>query len=305
MLPYILRRVLQMIPPLIGLTVILFVLLRIGGEPVAHLVRPEASPEEIALVRAAYGFDRPLVEQYVRQVSRIIVGDFGTSVRFRSPALPLVLERLPATLELTAAALLVALLVALPVGVLAAVYRNSWFDFIVTITTTVGRGMPNFWLGLMLMLVFAVQLRWLPASGRDEPLAVVLPAVTIGVSIATVLVRVLRTAMVEALGHDFVRTARAKGLRTWTVVTKHALRTSLISVVTVIGLQTAWIIGGSVVVEEVFAWPGSGRLMLTAVLARDLSVVMAGVFVFALFVMVINLLVDLSYSWLDPRIQYA
>lgn len=305
MLPYIFRRVLQMIPPLIGLTVILFVLLRIGGEPVAHLVRPEASPEEIALVRAAYGFDRPLVEQYVRQVSRILVGDFGTSVRFRSPALPLVLERLPATLELTAAALLVALLVALPVGVLAAVYRNSWFDFIVTITTTVGRGMPNFWLGLMLMLVFAVQLRWLPVSGRDEPLAVVLPAVTIGVSIATVLVRVLRTAMVEALGHDFVRTARAKGLRTWTVVTKHALRTSLISVVTVIGLQTAWIIGGSVVVEEVFAWPGSGRLMLTAVLARDLSVVMAGVFVFALFVMVINLLVDLSYSWLDPRIQYA
>ena len=305
MLPYILRRVLQMIPPLIGLTVILFVLLRIGGEPVAHLVRPEASPEEIALVRAAYGFDRPLVEQYVRQVSRIIVGDFGTSVRFRSPALPLVLERLPATLELTAAALLIALLVALPVGVLAAVYRNSWFDFFVTITTTVGRGMPNFWLGLMLMLVFAVQLRWLPASGRDEPLAVVLPALTIGVSIATVLVRVLRTAMVEALGHDFVRTARAKGLRTWTVVTKHALRTSLISVVTVIGLQTAWIIGGSVVVEEVFAWPGSGRLMLTAVLARDLSVVMAGVFVFALFVMVINLLVDLSYSWLDPRIQYA
>lgn len=305
MLPYTLRRLAQMIPPLIGLTIILFVLLRVGGEPVAHLVRPEASPEEIALVRAAYGFDRPLLEQYVRQVRRILVGDFGTSVRFRAPALPLVLERLPATLQLTGASVVVALIVAVPIGVLAAVRRNGWFDLLVTFTTTIGRGMPNFWLGLMLMLVFAVNLRWLPASGRDEPLSIVLPAVTIGVGIATVLIRVLRTTLIEALGHDYVRTARAKGLRPITIVVKHGLRNALISVVTVLGLQTAWIIGGSVVVEEVFAWPGSGRLMLTAVLARDLSVVMAGVFVFALFVMVINLLVDLSYSLLDPRIQYA
>jgi peptide/nickel transport system permease protein len=305
MVPYTLRRLVQMIPPLAGLTIILFVLLRVGGDPVAHLVRPEASPEEIALVRSAYGFDRPLPEQYLRQVRRIVVGDFGTSVRFRTAALPLVLERLPATLQLTLASLAIALVVAIPVGVLAALHRNSWFDLLVTFATTIGRGMPSFWLGIMLILVFAVNLRWFPASGRDVASSVVLPAITIGVSIATVLVRVLRSAMIEALGQDFVRTARAKGLRDATVVLKHALRTALISVVTVIGLQTAWIIGGSVVVEEVFAWPGSGRLMLTAVLARDLSVVMAGVFVFALMVMLINLLVDLSYSLLDPRIQYA
>lgn len=305
MISYTLRRLLQMIPPLIGLTIILFILFRIGGEPVAHLVRPEASPEEIALVRAAYGFDRPLLEQYTRQVSRIIVGDFGTSVRFRTAALPLVLERLPATLQLTGVSLLIALIISVPVAVTAAVYRNSAFDTLVTIGTTIGRGMPNFWLGLMLMLVFAVNLRWLPASGRDGTLSVLLPALTIGVSIATVLVRVLRTTMIEALSQDYVRTATAKGLKRITVVIKHGLRNALISVVTVLGLQTAWIIGGSVVVEEVFAWPGSGRLMLTAVLARDLSVVMAGVFVFALFVMIINLLVDLSYSFLDPRIQYA
>jgi peptide/nickel transport system permease protein len=305
MISYTLRRLLQMIPPLIGLTVILFVLFRIGGEPVAHLVRPEASPEEIALVRAAYGFDRPLLEQYTRQVSRILVGDFGTSVRFRTAALPLVLERLPATLQLTGVSLLIALIISVPVAVTAAVHRNSAFDTLVTIGTTIGRGMPNFWLGLMLMLVFAVNLRWLPASGRDGTLSVLLPALTIGVSIATVLVRVLRTTMIEALAQDYVRTATAKGLKRTTVVIKHGLRNALISVVTVLGLQTAWIIGGSVVVEEVFAWPGSGRLMLTAVLARDLSVVMAGVFVFALFVMIINLLVDLSYSFLDPRIQYA
>ncbi len=305
MIPYLLRRIALMVPPLIGLSVILFVLLRVGGNPVAHLVRPEASPEEIASVRAAYGFDRPLLEQYVAQVGRIVVGDFGESVRFREPALPLVLDRLPATLQLTFAAMLVALVVSLPAGVLAAAYRGSWFDTLVTVGTTLGRGMPNFWLGLMLMLVFAVQLRWLPPSGREGLASLVLPAVTIGIGIATVLVRVLRTTMIEALAHDYVRTARAKGLRASTVVLRHGFRNALISVVTVLGLQTAWIIGGSVVVEEVFAWPGSGRLMLTAVLARDLSVVMAGVFVFALFVMTINLLVDLSYSVLDPRIQYT
>lgn len=305
MIPYTARRLAQMVPPLIGLTVILFVLLRVGGNPVAHLVRPEASPEEIALVRAAYGFDRPLLEQYVRQVARIAVGDFGTSVRFRTPALPLVLERLPATLQLASAAVLLALLLALPIGVLAAVYRNSWFDVLVTIGTTVGRGMPNFWLGLMLSLVFAVHLRWLPASGRSGLSSLVLPALTVGLGMTAVLVRVLRAGMIEALAQDHVRTARAKGLRRWTVIAKHGLRNALISVTTVLGLQTTWVVGGSIVVEEVFAWPGSGRLMLVAVMARDLSVVMAGVFVFALFVMTINLLVDLSYSVLDPRIQYS
>jgi peptide/nickel transport system permease protein len=305
MLPYAARRLVQMIPPLLGLTVILFVLLRVGGNPVAHLVRPEAGPEEIALVRSAYGFDRPLLEQYVRQVSRIAVGDFGTSIRFRTPALPLVLERMPATLQLAGAAVLFALVLAIPIGVLAAVYRNSWFDVLVTIATTVGRGMPNFWLGLMLSLVFAVRLRWFPASGRTGLASLVLPAVTIGLGMTTVLVRVLRASMIDALGHDHVRTARAKGLRRWTVIAKHGLRNALVSVTTVLGLQTTWVIGGSIVVEEVFAWPGSGRLMLVAVMARDLSVVMAGVFVFALFVMTINLLVDLTYSLLDPRVQYS
>lgn len=305
MLPYVARRLVQMIPPLLGLTVILFVLLRVGGNPVAHLVRPEASPQEIALIRNAYGFDRPLLEQYVRQVSRMAVGDFGTSIRFRAPAMQLVLERMPATLQLAGASVLLALLLAIPIGVLAAVYRNSWFDVLVTIATTIGRGMPGFWLGLMLSLVFAVHLRWFPASGRAGLSSLVLPALTIGLGMTTVLVRVLRTSMIEALAHDHVRTARAKGMRRWTVITKHGLRNALISVTTVLGLQTTWVIGGSIVVEEVFAWPGSGRLMLVAVMARDLSVVMAGVFVFAFFVMTINLLVDVSYSLLDPRIKYA
>lgn len=305
MFPYLARRLVQMIPPLVGLTMILFILLRVGGNPVAHLVRPEASPEEIAVVRKAYGFDRPLLEQYIRQVSRMMVGDFGDSIRFRTSALELVLDRMPATLQLAGASVLLAILLAIPIGVLAAVYRDSWFDVLVTVATTIGRGMPGFWLGLMLSLVFAVNLRWLPASGRAGLSSLLLPALTIALGMTTVLVRVLRSSMIEALGHDHVRTARAKGIRPWNVIAKHGLRNALISVTTVLGLQTTWVIGGSIVVEEVFAWPGLGRLMLVAVMARDLSVVMAGVFVFAFFVMTINLLVDLMYSLLDPRIRYA
>lgn len=301
---YLTSRLLQMIPPLIGLTIILFVLLRIGGDPVAHLVDPEASPEEIAAVRAAYGFDRPYIEQYFRQVSLILRGDFGDSFRFRTPALPLVLERLPATLELALASIVVAVMIAVPAGMLSAVYQNSPLDLFVTTTSTLGRAMPNFWIGIMLILFFAVQLEWLPVSGRLEPTSIVLPAVTLGASIATSLARILRSSMLEVIRQEYMTTARAKGLTGYAVIMRHGLRNALIPFVTVFGLQMAWLLGGSVIVEEVFAWPGLGRLLLKSVQVRDLSVVMAGVFVFALVVMISNLLVDLIYSFLDPRIRY-
>jgi peptide/nickel transport system permease protein len=293
-----------MIPPLIGLTIILFVLLRIGGDPVAHLVNPEASPEEIAVVRAAYGFDRPYIEQYFRQVGLILAGDFGDSFRFRTPALPLVLERLPATLELALASIIVAVVIAVPAGLLSAVYQNSPLDLLVTTTSTLGRAMPNFWIGIMLILLFAVALEWLPVSGRLEPASIILPAVTLGASIATSLARILRSSMLEVIRQEYMTTARAKGLTGYAVIVNHGLRNALIPFVTVFGLQMAWLLGGSVIVEEVFAWPGLGRLLLKSVQVRDLSVVMAGVFVFALVVMVSNLLVDLIYSILDPRIRY-
>ncbi len=304
MIKFLFSRILQMIPPLFGLTIILFVLLRIGGDPVAHLVDPEASVEEVAKVRAAYGFDRPYHEQYLRQLGRILAGDFGDSFRFRSPAMPLVLERLPATLELALASMLVALIIAIPAGLLSAIYQNSLLDLFVTVGSTLGRAMPNFWIGIMLILFFSVQLRWLPVSGRDEAASIVLPAITLGSSIATTLARVLRSSMLEVLRQEYIVTARAKGVSQVMVIMHHALRNALIPFVTVFGLQMAWLLGGAVIVENVFAWPGMGRLILASVQVRDLAVVQAGVFVFALVVMVTNLLVDLSYAVIDPRIRF-
>ncbi len=293
-----------MFPPLFGLTIILFILLRIGGDPIAHLVDPEASAAEIAEVRAAYGFDRPLHEQYFKQLGLTLRGDFGDSFRFREPAMPLVLDRLPATIQLSLAAMIIALVIAIPAGLLSAVYQNTPLDFIVTTLSTLGRAMPNFWIGIMLILLVAVQLRWLPPSGRDEPSSIILPALTLGTSIATTLARVLRSSMLEVMRKDYMTTAHAKGLKARTVIFRHGLRNALIAVVTVFGLQMAWLLGGSVVVEEVFAWPGLGRLILKSVLVRDLAVVQAGVLVFALVIMVTNLLVDLVYAVLDPRIRY-
>jgi peptide/nickel transport system permease protein len=302
---YFFSRLFQMIPPLFGLTIILFILIRIGGDPVFHLVEPDATAEEVALVREAYGFDRPFLEQYLKQLGLILTGDFGDSLRFRTPALPLVIERLPATLELAGASILVALLIAIPAGILSAVYQNTWLDFIVTTGSTLGRAMPNFWIGIMLILIVGVQLRWLPPSGRLEFSSIILPAITLGTSIATTLARVLRSSLLEVMRRDYMTTAYSKGLKRWTVIMRHGLRNALIAVVTVFGLQVAWLLGGSIIIEEVFAWPGMGRLLLRSVLLRDLAVVQAGVMVFALVVMSTNLLVDLLYGFLDPRIRYG
>ena len=294
-----------MIPPLLGLTVVLFILIRVGGDPVAHMVEPDATEEEVQLVREAYGFDKPFLEQYFTQFSLIIRGDFGDSLRFKEPAMPLVIDRLPATLELALASIVVALLIAAPAGILSAVYQNTWIDFLVTTSSTLGRAMPNFWIGIMLILVVGVQLRWLPPSGRLELVSIILPAITLGTSIATTLARVLRSSLLEVMRRDYMTTAHAKGLKKWTVILRHGLRNALIAVVTVFGLQLAWLLGGSVIIEEVFAWPGMGRLLLRSVLLRDLAVVQAGVMVFALVIMFTNLVVDILYAYLDPRIRYS
>ncbi len=305
MTTYLASRLLQMVPSLFLLTVALFVLMRLGGDPVMHLAHPEASPEEIAEIRAAYGFDRPWPEQYWKQLLMMLRGDFGESFRFRSPALPLVLEKLPATMELALVSMLVALLIAIPSGLISAIYQNSPLDLAVTAISTLGRAMPNFWIGIMMILLFAVYLEWLPVSGRLETTSIVLPALTLGTSVATSLARILRSSMLEVIRQEYMTTAKAKGLHRWVVIMGHGLRNALIPFVTVFGLQMAWLLGGSVIVEEVFAWPGMGRLLLNSVKVRDLSVVMAGVCVFALVVMATNLLVDFLYTTLDPRIRYS
>lgn len=301
---YIISRLLQMVPVLFLLTILIFGVMRLKGDPVLQFVPPDATAEEIEAARHAYGFDRPLIEQYISFVANAVRGDFGTSFRYSEPALSLVLERVPATLLLTVVSLFVAWLIALPAGMISALRQNSLIDLGATGISVLGRAMPNYWLGIMLILVFAVQLRWVPVSGTGGWKNLILPAATLGIAVATTLTRLIRSSMLEVIRMEYITTARAKGLPERTVIFRHAFRNSLISVVTVFGLQTAWLLGGVVIVEQVFAWPGMGRLMLQAVYTRDMAVVQAGVFVMALIIMGINLLVDISYSLLDPRIRY-
>ncbi|MFN8496374.1 MAG: ABC transporter permease [Anaerolineae bacterium] len=302
---YLIRRLLLMVPVLIGVTLILFVLLRLRGDPLAAYITPEMTPADIELVRQAYGFDRPLPEQYVTMIVNMARGDFGRSMRYRTPAMPLILERLPATAELAFAALIIAILISVPLGLLSALYPNSFIDVTATTLSTLGRAMPNYWIGIMFILLFAVELHWLPVSGADNPRAIILPAVTLSLGIATTLTRLLRSSMLDVVGQEYMVVARAKGLREWTVIGRHGVRNALIPILTILGLQMAWLLGGAVIIEQVFAWPGMGRLMIQAVQSKDMPIVQAGVVVFALIVMFSTLLVDVLYAVVDPRIRYS
>lgn len=302
---YLARRLLQMIPVMGLLTLIIFVVIRLKGDPIAQLAPVDLmTPQEIEQVRHAYGFDRPILVQYASFLAGLSRGDFGTSFRYRQPALPLVLERLPKTVQLASAAVVVAWMIAIPLGIITAVRRNSLTDLAATTASVLGRALPSYWLGIMLILLFAVWLRWLPVSGSDSAAHLVLPAATLGVGLATTLTRLIRSSMLEVIRQDYMMTARSKGLPERTLLLRHGLRNALVPVVTVFGLQTAWLLGGVVIVEQVFAWPGMGQLMVKAVFTRDMSIVQAGVFVFALIVMGLNLLVDALYTLLDPRIRY-
>jgi peptide/nickel transport system permease protein len=294
-----------MVPVLFLVTLIVFFVIRLKGDPIAQLAPVDLlSQEEIEELRRAYGFDRPVIVQYVEFLRHLARGDFGESFRYRQPAFGLVVERLPKTAQLAGAAVVVAWLVALPLGVVAAVRRNSWIDLLATGVSVIGRGLPNYWLGIMLILVFSVSLRWLPVSGSDTLAHMVLPAVTLGVGLATTLTRLVRSSLLEVIRQDYMTTARAKGLAGGTVIMKHGLRNALIPVLTLFGLQVAWLMGGVVIVEQVFAWAGMGQLVVKAVFTRDMAIVQAGVFVFAVIVMTANLLVDAFYTVLDPRIRY-
>jgi peptide/nickel transport system permease protein len=306
MTAYIARRILQMVPVIVGITLIVFILVRLSGDPAVLLLPEDAEPEQIAVLREALGLDRPVLVQYAIFMRDLSRGDFGKSLRYSGQAaLPIVLERLPATLQLTAAALLVAILISLPAGIVAAVYRSRWPDVGATGLAVLGQAMPNFWLGIMLILLFSVQLGWFPVSGRGGLNSLVLPAVTLGTSLAALLTRLMRSSLLEVLNLDYVRTARAKGQHPRTVLGKHALRNALLSYVTVLGLQLASLMAGAVVTEQVFAWPGIGLLAIQAINSRDMAIIQAVVVVAALIVMVANLLVDTLYALIDPRISYS
>ena len=311
MTTYVARRLLQMIPVLFGISIIVFLLIRLGGDPVLNLVPDYFTEEQIAAVRADYGFDRPIVVQYLEFVGRALTGDFGYSFHHRQPARDMVAARLPRTVQLALAAIFLAVVVSVPLGILAALKRNTWADVLITGLSVWGRSLPNFWLGIMFILLFAVTLNWFPVSGTgdfsDRPFVahLFLPALTLAFGLITTLTRLVRSAMLEVMGEDHVRTARAKGQSEPLVVLRHVLRNALIPVVTVLGLQIGWLLGGAVIIEDVFAWPGLGRLMLTSIMARDNAVVQAALLVSALIIMVSNLLVDVVYTALDPRIRYS
>lgn len=301
---YVVKMVLQIVPVLFLISLIVFILVHVTGDPV-NLMLPETATEaDREALRAAWGLDRPLYEQFGTFLGNVVRGDFGTSFHYGEKALPLVLERLPASFELAVAAMLIAVVLALPLGILSAVKRNTVLDLFISGLAVIGKAMPNFWMGIMLILIFSVQLGYLPVSGRGGLAHLVLPAFTLGVGLAAQMTRLIRSNMLEILGQDYIRTARSKGLLEAIVVGKHALRNGMIPVVTIMGLQFTSLIGGTLVTETVFAWPGLGQLLVTSINTRDMAIVQAAVFVIAITVIVTNLLTDLVYRLLDPRIKY-
>lgn len=296
-------RLAQAVPALVGVSLIAFILLQLSGDPSYTLLPPEATDEQRAAFRQSYGLDQPLPIQYLRYVGRLIQGDLGTSFSYREPALSVVFRRFPNTLQLALIAIILAIVIAVPLGVLAAVNRGTVVDRMTMLIALVGQSVPTFWLGMLLVLVFAVGLRWLPASGQGSVANFVLPTVTLTVWIIALLARLTRSEMLEVLNQDYLRTARAKGLHEWAIVIRHGLRNASIPIATVIGLQFGGLMGGAVMTEMIFAWPGLGTLILDSILKKDYPVVLAGIWVVALSFIAINLLIDIVYTYLDPRLR--
>ncbi|MGA7271379.1 MAG: ABC transporter permease [Acidimicrobiia bacterium] len=310
---YIARRVGQMLIALLGVSIVVFALIHIvPGDPVRLALGTRFDPEVYQALRHRAGLDQPLVTQYLGWLGGAVTGDLGVSFRSGQPVTQLVLQRLPATLTLAGAALLIALLVGVPLGIISAVRSGSKLDYLATAASQVGVSIPDFWAGVIYILVFASILGWFPASGYvsilDDPLQwlhhLVLPALAVGLVSGSIIFRFVRSAVLEALNQDYTRTARAKGLSRWQVLKDHVLPNAWIPIITVVGLQLGFLLGGVVVVEIVFAWPGIGRLAYRAIGDRDYTLLQGTVLYIALLFLTINLVVDLLYGWLDPRIRY-
>ncbi len=323
MTTYLVRRLLQTFVVIFGVTLLSFFTLHLAGDPTYLYVSERASQEEVAETRAKLGFDRPIHEQYLSYLGGLLRGDLGNSLRTRTPAFALVMERMPATLELTIFAMMIATILAIPIGIISATRRGTSVDGGIMLFAMFGQSMPSFWLGIMLILVVGLSLRWLPISGHvpiikplleGDPVTAVrnipegikhmiLPAVTLGVFSLARNARLIRSSMLEVLAQDYITTARAKGLRNSTVIMRHAFRNSLIPFVTIIGLEFGFLLSGVVVTETVFSWPGVGRLVFNSINQRDIPVVQAAVILFAMLFVVLNLVVDLIYTVLDPRVR--
>ncbi len=304
MLRYLTRRLLLTIPVLLGVATLVFALIHfIPGDPAQAMLGEGASPEDIAQLRTRLGLDRPLLVQYGVFLSGAVHGDLGVSLRNDQPVAKQILERMPATAELAFAAMAVALLIALPLGIVAAVWRGTWIDHTAMTLSLVGISIPNFWLGPMMAIVFAVELGWLPVGGSGTLAHLVLPSVTLGAALAAILARMTRASLLEELREPYVLAARAKGVSRSRAVLHHAFRNSLIPIVTILGLQFGVVLTGAVITETIFAWPGIGRLLIQSISFRDYPTVQGCVLLIAITYVGVNLLTDLTYGFLDPRIR--
>jgi peptide/nickel transport system permease protein/oligopeptide transport system permease protein len=303
---YVARRVLASVPTLWGVATVVFVMARLlPGDPARVIAGVLASPEDVERIRQSMGLDKPLLVQYGTFLGALLRLNLGVSAHTNAPVVEEIGSRLPYTIELAVVALLLAVTVGLLAGVAAAIRRNTVLDLLISSFSVFGVSMPVYWLGLMMIIVFAIDLHLLPAAGADDPASILMPAITLALFSLGLIARMTRSSMLEVLGHDYVRTARAKGAPFRSVVFRHALRNALLPIMTVIGLQFGALLGGAVVTETVFAWPGVGRLLIDSIFFRDYPVVQGLVLMFGTTFVVINLLVDLLYAYVDPRIHYT
>jgi len=302
---YLLSRFFQSVLVLFGVLVLVFFMVRITGDPARLMMPREASPEDIEEFRHRMGFDRPQIVQFLDFLSGAVVGDFGDSLHYMMPALPLILERLPATVELASVSLAFAVIVAVPLGLIGGFRPGSLWDSLGRAIGLFGQSVPNFWLALVLIIVFAVKLGWFPSFGRDSPKSVVLPAIALGVFSLGRLVRLTRSAVLEIRSEDYIRTAHSKGLSPRVIYVKHVLRNAAISLVSVIGVQFGYMLGGSIYIETIFSWPGLGRLAADSIGVRDFPMVQAIAVFTSVVVVTLNLLTDVAYALIDPRIRYG
>jgi peptide/nickel transport system permease protein len=303
MLKYLLKRLFYAIFVLFGVATIVFFLTRMTGDPVAIMLPPDAGQAQIDQLKNTLGLDKPLIVQYGIYLKNLLHFDFGQSLRYFEPASNLLLEKLPATLKLALTALLISLCIAIPAGIIAALKKGSVIDQGIMLIVMAGQSMPVFWVGILLVMLFSIQLHWLPTGGYGGLKNMILPSIALGFNLMTLTTRLLRSSLIEVMETDYIRTARAKGLRLKAVITKHALRNSLLPVVTVVGLQLGAMLGGSVVTETVFAWPGVGQMLVQAIQYRDFPLVQATIVTLAGAFVFINLVVDILYVFIDPRIQ--
>jgi len=302
---YFLSKLGQSVLLIFGVLLLVFTMVRVTGDPAALMMSREASPEDLEEFRERMGFNDPTLVQFGRFMSGAVVGDFGDSLHFKTPAMPMVLERLPATLQLALTALILAVVVGLPLGLVGGFNPGSFIDNIARFLALLGQSVPNFWLALMMILYFAVQLRWFPSFGRDEWKSVIMPAFVLGLPVMGQIVRLTRSSVLEIRGEDFIRTAHSKGLENRTIYSKHVFRNVAIPLVSVIGIQFGYLLGGSIYIEAIFAWPGMGQLLEQSIGWRDFPLVQAIAVFTAVVVLGLNLLTDMTYAVIDPRIRYG